>query len=519
MSREGIGMRKVKEIIRLNESGKLSQNAIAKSCKVSSSTVGKVLKKLNEKDVKKQVPGGGTALSEEKIQAALKDGDVVARRDMPEMEYIAKELKRKGVTRYLLWEEYHDKYPAGYSYSQFCYIFQGWKKNHAEPTMRFEHKAGEKMFVDWAGDKLYYMENGIEKEGHLFVAVLGASNYTFTGVYPDEKLPNWIQGHVDAYRYFGGVSLMTVPDNPKTGVKIADKYDPELTPAYYEMAEHFGTVIMPARPGKPRDKAKAENAVLFAERWIIGALRNRQFLSFGELVSEVRKKNDELNRRPFGKMDGNRENLFNEIEKKELKPLPEREFSIGEWKKAIVHIDYHVQLDNHFYSVHWRNIGKEVEARMTATTVEIFLSGERIAIHQRSYEKNKATTLKEHMPEPHSMYLAESTDKLIGDAAAIGPSCQEVVTKILEKMPRPEMGYRSCLGIIRLAKKYGADRLEKACSLALKIDSFRYRDIDDILKKKMENSQPFNGFKIANFNHCNVRGGNYYSNTRRASSC
>lgn len=517
MSREGISMRKVKEIMRL-KNVKMSQNAIAKSCKLSSSTVGKVLKKAEEKHLEWPLenPPEEACL---KLMDAVKNVKPEPKRAFPDMDYISKELKKKGVTRHLLWEEYHELNPDGYSYSQFCNIFGEWSKSHVEPTMRFEHKAGEKGFVDWAGKTLPYYENGEEKEGHLFIATLGGSSYTYAGVYPDEKLPNWTKGHTDAYKYFGGVPQITVPDNPKTAVSKTDLYDPDLNPAYYEMAAHYGTVIMPARPGHPRDKAKAENAVQFAERWIIGALRNMKFLSFGELQAEVKKKNIELNRRPFAKMEGCREKLFLEIEKKELMPLPEKEFSFGEWKKVTVHIDYHIQVEHHFYSVPYQHIGKLVEARLTGTTLEIFLNGTRIALHKRSYEKNKATTLKEHMPPKHSMFLEGTMDKIIDDAGKIGPSCKEAATEILTNAPRPEMGFRSCLGLIRLAKHYTVQRLEKACAMAVKIQSCRYSNIRDILEKKLEDSQSHKEMFNQNFSHRNVRGGNYYSNAGRAGTC
>jgi transposase len=512
MSRRGVSMRKIKEVMRLKNKGGLSQRSIASSCKLSPTTVGNILAKAKKKKINLPENGGSEeALLGLKTPTIPENKQEEKKRPMPDMEHIAKELKKKGVTRQLLWEEYKDENPNGYAYTQFCEYFNRWKKTHVEPTMRFEHKAGEKMFVDWAGPPVIYFEKGQEKKAYLFVATLGASNYTFAAVYQDMKLPNWIKAHLDAYNFFGGVPEQTVPDNAKTGVSAACRYDPDLNPTYHEMAGHFGTVVLPARPNKPRDKSKVEQAVQFAERRIIAALRKIKFLSFGELARAVKEKNIELNRRPFSKMPGCREKLFNEIEKDALSALPEKDFCFGEWKKASVFIDYHIQCENHYYSVPCRHIGKTVDVRLAAGTVEIFLDGVRIALHQRSYQKGKATTLKEHMPPKHSMMLNESADKLIAKAEKIGPSCADAITEILSRMPRPEMGFRGCQGVIRLGKQYGHDRLEKACSAALKLDCCRYREIDRMLKNNLEDLGALKGSIRTNNYHRNIRGSDYYN--------
>jgi transposase len=508
-------MRKIKEVMRLNEAGVLSRRGIASSCKLSPTTVGKILSRAETKNV--SLPEDGKDSEEEllALKTPTSDGIKTKKRPLPEMDYIAKELNKKGVTRQLLWEEYREEHPEGYGYTQFCEHFNRWKQAHADPTMRFEHRAGDKMFVDWAGQTMVYFENGLEKEAYLFVAVLGASNYTYSGVYPDMKLPNWIRAHIDAYNYFGGVPVQTVPDNAKTGVLSACRYDPDLNPAYHELSKHYGTVVQPARPGRPRDKAKVENAVQFAEHWIIAGLRKIKFLSFGQLKEAVRKKNVELNCRSFTKREGCREELFNEIEKGSLSPLPAKEFSFGKWKKAKVYIDYHIQADNHYYSVPYQHIHKTVEVRMSSGTVEVFLNGVRIAIHQKSDKKGKATTLKEHMPPEHSMFLDETTDRLIAKAQKTGPECGRAVTDILSRMPRPEMGFRSCQGIIRLAKHYGRERLEQACANALELGCCRYRDIDRMLKNKMENVKNITPSpRQANKFHRNIRGAAYYQSKK-----
>jgi transposase len=514
MSRKGTSMRKVKETLRLHFTADLSLRQIAESCGIAPATAGNIIKRA----ISSGITWPLADISNEELRCRLfgPKTSTTTGRSMPGMKYLSDELKKKSVTLKLLWEEYRLSEPDGYSYSQFCDIFKRWRDCNLPPSMRMIHKAGEKMFTDWAGQTIEYFEHGESCKAYLFVSALGASNYTFAQVYPDMKQQNFLSGHIESFEYFEGVPEITVPDNPRTAVTKTCLYDPELNPAYQELASHYDTVVLPARSRHPRDKAKVENAVQYAERWILAALRKMQFLSFGELKTAVRAKLEELNNRSFQKMEGSRKEIFERMERAALKPLPFHRFSSGEWKKVKVHIDYHVQLDNHYYSVHHRHIGKEVEARLTGSTVEIFLDGTRLALHKRSYEKGKATTLEEHMPEAHHMTINVNREYLISKAEKIGPFTAECAGVMMDSMPRPEMAFRSCQGVIRMASKYGRERLERACHRALQLRDCRYRSISSMLKNNLEELDlPVNQVKVSN--HYNLRGRNYY--TQRSATC
>lgn len=508
MSRKGTSMRKIKETLRLHFQADLSLRKIGESCGIAPATAGKIISKAVAAGIKWPLDKLSDRELHKRLFGAPEKEE--GKRSLPSMDYISGELKKKSVTLKLIWEEYRLGVSDGYSYSQFCDIFKCWRDNHMPPSMRMMHKAGEKMFVDWGGQTIEYCEHGEYSKAYLFVSALGVSNYTFAQVYPNMKQQSFLAGHIESFEYFGGVPEITVPDNTKTAVIKTCIYDPELNPAYQELAEYYGTVVLPARSRKPRDKAKVENAVQYAQRWILGALRNMQFLSFGELKNAVRIKLDELNKRPFSKMDGCRHKAFEETDKDALRTLPEHRFSSGEWKKATVYIDYHIQVDSHYYSVPYRYVGKQVEVRLTGSTVEIFCDGERLASHKRSYQKGRATTLKEHMPEAHHLMTETSTSELIAKAEKTGPFCAEAVAYLMERMPRPEMAFRGCQGIIRLGKKYGNDRLEKACRKGLNLQDCRYRSICSMLENNMEDmDMPVNTVKVTN--HHNVRGRNYYA--------
>lgn len=508
MSRKGTSMRKMKETLRLHFDADLSLRQIAESCGIAPATAGKIINRAVTAGIK--WPLG--ELSDKELYRRLygERKTYEGKRSLPSMDYISGELKKKSVTLKLIWEEYRLGVDDGYSYTQFCDIFKRWRDSHVPPTMRMSHKAGEKMFVDWGGQTIEYYEHGESNKAYLFVSALGASNYIFVQVYPNMKQQNFLAGHVESFEYFGGIPEIIVPDNTKTAVIKTSLYDPELNPAYQELAEYYGTVVLPARSRKPRDKAKVENAVQYAQRWILAALRNMQFLSFGELKNAVSAKLDELNKRPFSKMDGCRLQLFKETDKNALKALPEHRFSSGEWKKATVHIDYHIQVDRHYYSVPYRYVGKLVEVRLTGSTLEVFSDGERLATHKRSYQKGRATTLKEHMPKAHHLMIETSSSELILQAEQTGPFCAEAVASLMETMPRPEMAFRGCQGIIRLGKKYGIERLEQACKKGLDLQDCRYRSINSMLENNMEDiDMPVNIFKPNN--HRNIRGRNYYA--------
>jgi len=521
MSRKGTGMRKIREVLRLRFEHGLSARQIAASCRLSPSTVGRIVDGASKAGITWPLPEGYDENDlRNRIYHNSEGGVEDSSRPLPDMEKVARELSRKGVTLKLLWEEYFRNHPDGYSYNQFCVHFRRWRGSRKEPTARFDHKAGETMFVDWSGGHFEYRTEKGTGKASLFVATLGASNYTYASVFPDMRSPSWIRGHVEAFEYFGGVPEVICPDNVKTGVVSCCRYDPELNPSYQELAEHYGTVVIPARPGKPRDKGKVENGVQFAQRWIMAALRNVTFLSFGELKKAVRRKVDELNDRPFSKMEGSRRGAFESLERDALRPLPSSAHSFGEWKTLTVHEDYHVQAGNHYYSVPYRHIGHRVEARLTDSIVEIFRNGERIALHQRSFEKGKATTLKEHMPPQHFHFISQTVNSYLDKAEKIGPKCAAAVDGIVHSFPRPEMAFRSCQGVMRLARKHGPERLERACAKALEAGACKYRTIEGILENRLENTAIFPSSKRQVGPHRNLRGGDYYGhNGKEAASC
>jgi transposase len=349
-------------------------------------------------------------------------------------------------------------------------------------------------------------------EAQIFVAVLGASNYTFAEASLSQDLASWIKSHVHAFEFFGGVAQILVPDNLKSGVTHPCRYEPDINPTYQDLAEHYDTTVIPARVRKPKDKAKVESAVLVSERWILAALRNYSFFSLAELNKLIAQKLEELNHRKFQKLDTTRRKLFETIDKPALKPLPSRPYEYAEWEKARVNIDYHIEIDCHYYSVPYQLATEQVDVRITATTVEVLFKNQRVASHQRSYIPGKATTLKEHMPKSHQKYLEWTPSEIIKWAGNNGPNTQKLVTHIFNGKPHPEQGYRSCLGIISLAKHYSPQRLENACGRALIIKSFSYKSVKSILKNGLDH-QPLL-FDLAEntppVTHDNIRGKHYY---------
>jgi len=379
--------------------------------------------------------------------------------------------------------------------------------------MRQEHRAGEKLFVDYAGMTVtvFDREAACARQAQVFVAVLGASNYCFAEATWTQSLPDWIGSHTRAFAYFGGVPAIIVPDNLKTGVKNACYYEPDINPTYLEMANHYGTAIIPARVRKPRDKAKVETAVQIVERSILARLRDRQFFTLGQLNQTIADLLAELNRKPFQKLPGCRRSLFEELDRPALKPLPACPYQYAEWKKARVNIDYHIEVERHYYSVPYQLIGKQIDVRMTSSIIECFYKNKRLASHIRSLRPGHHTTVKEHMPKSHQKWAEWTPQRLIRWAAKIGPQTEKLIEAILAGRAVPQQGFRSCLGVLRLAKSYGDQRLEAACKRALAIGGPSYRSVESILKHNLdqkplsdETSEPT---PIA---HINIRGARYY---------
>jgi transposase len=431
---------------------------------------------------------------------------------MPPLEYLHQELRKKGVTLQLLWHEYKEKHPEGYQYSQFCRIYRQWV-GKLDPCLRQEYRAGEKLFVDYAGETMGITDpqTGQIHQAQIFVATLGASSYTFAEASLCQDFPSWIRSHVHAFEFFGGVAEILIPDNLRDAVTRSCRYEPDLNATYREMAEHYGAVIISARVKKARDKAKVESVVLQVERWVLAPLRHRTFFSLGDLNEAIAEKLEALNRRPFEKLPATRRSLFETLDRPALKPLSAHRFTYAEWSRARVNIDYHIEVDHHYYSVPYRLIHKRVDVRLTHTTVEAFFKSQRVALHRRSCLKGRHTTLVEHMPKAHRRYLQWTPSRMIRWAGQIGPQTQHLVTRILESRPHPEQGYRSCLGLLRLGKRYSPERLEKACARALAFRATSYKNVESILKNGLDQqsmASPPTG--PVPQEHENLRGKAYY---------
>jgi transposase len=456
---------------------------------------------------------GVEALSEAELEARLygEGGSGSAPRPLPDWAAVHTERQRRGVTLALLHLEYREQHPEGYGYTQFCEHYRRWCQRR-RLSMRQIHRAGEKMFVDYAGDTVDVIDRrtGEVRKAQIFVAVLGASNATFAEATWDQSLPNWIESHVRAFEFFGGVPEIVVPDNLRSGVKTSCRYEPEINPTYLEMAVHYDTVVIPARVRKARDKAKVEVGVQVVGRWILAALRKRTFFSLQELNAAIAELLHRLNRRPFKKLEGSRWSVFESLDKPALRPLPQERYELAQWKKARVNIDYHVEFDFHYYSVPFRFAQEEVEIRSTQNTVEVFRNRKRIASHRRSFERGKHTTTPEHMPKSHQKYAEWSPSRLIRWAQTIGESSARLVQAILQSRPHPEQGYRSCLGILRLSKEYERERLEAACQRALDIHALSYKSVKSILKNGLDRQPGQQRQSVQPVEHGNVRGNGYY---------
>lgn len=507
-----LSMRKVREILRLVMMCGMGDREIGRSCSVSHATVGKYRSRVMEAGFTYPAIEGR---DDRELMRLLKIGrseKEEENRPQPDWEWVHTELKKKGVTVPLLWQEYRELYPEGYQISQFYKIYAKWKKK-LSVSLRQTHKAGEKMFVDYCGQTVPVADrhSGGVKTAQIFVAVLGASSYTYAEATWDQTLPNWIGSHIRAFEYFGGVPEMLIPDNLKSGITSACRYEPDINSTYHEMSVHYGTVVIPARVRRPKDKAKVESGVQVVERWILAALRNRTFFSLAELNDAISELLVRLNSRAFKKIRGSRLSWFETMEKGALKPLPQSRYVLSEWKKARVNIDYHVELDGHYYSVPYQMQGEEVDLRYTATTVEIFHRGRRLASHKRSYQERQHTTCRDHMPKSHQMYLEWSPSRIINWAGKIGEATARVVETILSERRHPEQGYRSCLGILRLGKRYSEARLEAASRRAIAIGGYSYRSVKSILEKGLDGvSLPETTNDSRGVVHENIRGVDYY---------
>ncbi|HHT0594978.1 TPA: IS21 family transposase [Legionella anisa] len=503
-------MRKIKEIFRQHHN-KRSYRDIASSLNVSISTISEYLSRAKKLGLEWPFPDN---LSEDELYNKLfnpSDKNPVPR-PLPEWEDVHRELRKKGMTLQLLWREYKDIHPDGLGYTQFCTHYRRYVKS-VSPVMRQRHKAGEKTFVDYAGMKMPWINHSTGEvfEAEIFVGSLGASQYTFVEATASQQLPDWIQSHVNMWSYFGGVSEIVVPDNLRSGVSKAHRYDPDINANYQHLSEHYGFAIVPARAAEPKDKAKVENAVGWVERQILAPLRHITFTSLAEINAAIRPLLARINSQPFQKMKTSRMELFETTDKPALKPLPPTPYQYRDWSKAKVHIDYHFVFKEHFYSVPYNYIHRTVDLCTTGTTVECFYQGKRIAAHARSYARYQFTTRPEHMPPNHLAHAEWSPERMQRWAKKIGAQTAAFIEHMILSRPFPQQAMRSCLGLLRLGKRFSDERLEKACLIALEAGATRYQQVESILKNKIDllKSEPESQSNVVSL-HQNIRGSNYY---------
>jgi transposase len=512
MATERLSMRNTREILRQKWLLDRSHRKIGDAIGISIGAVSATLKRAADAGL------GWPAvqqLDDAALEAKLYPSTLAAAlRPMPDCAYLHAERKKPGVTLELLHHEYLEKHPEGYRYTQFCERYREWL-SRKRLSMRQDHKAGEKLFVDYSGKKPHIVDpaTGEVIDVELFVAVLGASNFTYAEATLSQRGPDFIASHVRALAFLGGVPAALVPDQLKSGVIEACRYEPGLQRTYEEMAEHYGTAVLPARPAHPRDKAKVEGAVLIAQRWVLARLRHETFFSLDALNDRIAELLEELNDRRMRVYGASRRELFERLDRPALRPLPGDKFAFAEWKKVRVNIDYHVEVDHHFYSVPHALVGEQLEARFTATAVELLFRNERVAAHLRSYQRGRHTTIAEHMPKAHRAHSEWSPSRIVHWASTIGPSTKNLAEAILAERRHPEQGYRSCLGILRLGKRYGRERLEAACARAHSVNARSYRHVESILKNNLDR-MPMETAPVAPCNpvvHENIRGGDYYN--------
>lgn len=505
-------MRKIREVLRLTHEVKLSVRQVCVATGVGKTAVNEYVSRARVLGITWPIPAeiDDTELERRLFVApGQRDGHA---RVVPDWRKVHTELKRRGVTLTILWEEHRAECANGHGYSQFCELYSRWRKRQS-PIMRQTHVAGDKLFVDWAGDTVDIIDpmTGEVHAAHLFVAVLGASSYTFAQARWTETLPDWVGAHVAALDFLGGVPKAAVPDNLKTGITKPSRYEPGINRTYQDLADHYGFVVLPARVRRPRDKAKVEAAVGIVSRYVLGRLRNQRFFSLEELNEAVRGCVRTVNAKVMKRLGQSRNDLFVSLDKPVLKGLPRERYQYAEWKRCTVAPDYHVEVDDHYYSAPYRLLRETVDARFTTTTVELFHKGQRVAAHVRSWVAHKHSTTPEHMPSSHRRYAEWTPARMLREAARIGPATVALCEAIMKAKPHPEQGFRSCLGILRLEKSYGAARVEAAARRGNDIGATTYGSIRSILEHGLDRAfaepSPPDAPPIR---HANIRGPGTY---------
>lgn len=512
MPTEKVSMRKIKEVLRLNHE-RVGNREIARRLNISAGSVSNYLARARSAGL---VWPLSDEWSEDKIYNVLFP-DTIKKTPhlLPDFGKVHKELKRKGVTLMLLWYEYQSQSQGGYSYSRYCELYREFT-GKLNPGMRLTHRAGEKLFVDYSGLTVPWIDKHTGEVHHaqIFVAVLGASNYTFIEATMDQSLFSWIQSHLHAFEFFAGVPVCLVPDNLKSGVTKSHLYDPDVNRTYQELADHYGVAVVPARVRAPKDKSKVEVGVQGIQRWILAPLRDVTFFNVHDINEAIKPLLQTYNERAFYELEGTRLSQYLETDKPALKPLPLRPYTYAEWKKARSGADYHVAIDKHYYSIPHRYLKESIDVRMTPATIECFHKGNRIAIHQRSYRPGH-TTLREHMPRKHQDYAEWTPERMQAWANTIGPNTGQLIKALTDMHKIPEQSFRGCLGILRMSKTYGNERLENAAIRALHIGAIRYKNIESILKSGLD-QQPLPLLAGESMTteptrlHDNIRGSKYF---------
>ena len=480
-------MRQLREILRLRLHADLSMRQIKHSLRISLGAIQKVTSKAQAQNLDWSAI---EALNDQELARLFypasdtrTSGDLA----LPDWVDVHRELRRKGVTKHLLWEEYSQQYPnRSYSYPQYCHLYQVWVKKQRR-SMRQVHKAGDKLFVDYAGQTVPIINGntGEIRMAEIFVAVLGASNYTYCEATWTQSLPDWLGSHVRTFDFLGGVPKLVVPDNLKSGVTKACRYDPDLNASYQQLAAHYGVAIMPARPYKPQDKSKAEVGVQIIERWILARLRHHSFFSLAELNQCIRALLAEANNKPFKQLKGTRQQWFDSLDKPALGELPKQVYQYTDIKIVKVSIDYHVQYNQHLYSVPHHLVGEKLELHATAQLVELFFHHQRVSSHVRKYHPG-TTTVAEHMPVGHARHQQWTAARLMNWAKDLGDEALVWVQAQLKQKQHEQQAYRVCLGLLNLSRSYPAQRVNNACRIANHHKLYRLKQIKSILSSNQD---------------------------------
>jgi transposase len=511
---EKLSMRKVKEVLRLKFELDLSERQISKSTQTSRATVGDYLRRFAVSGLPWPLP---PALTDTNIEARLfppKPTIADALRPLPDWPQVNQEMRKKGVTLFLLWQEHKAKQPDGFNYSWFCSHFREWT-GKLDAVMRQEHLAGEKCFVDYAGHTMPVTDRdtGEIRQAQIFVGIMGASNYTFAEATWSQTLRDWIGSHVRMLEHFGAAPEILVPDNLKSGVSKTCRYEPDTNPAYHGFANHYGIAVIPARSRKPRDKAKVENGVLIVERWILACLRNRSFFSLAELNEAIGELLVRLNQRPFKKLPGCRGTTFLSVDYPAMRALPLERYVFTEWKKVRVNLDYHIEVDGRYYSVPYTLIGKQLDISFSEYVIEVLHKGARVTSHARVHGNGKRySTQSAHMPKSHQEKAEWTPERILSWAVTVGEHTSKLIDALIERRQHPQQAFRAAVGIIRLGKRYGNSRVEAACRRAYSTNAISYSSVDSILKQRLDELPLPQDAKQTSLPIChdNVRGPSYY---------